>query len=545
MRVKYFMVMPLIILVQVGFSGNGKVHGGGKNEDTLSYINWHNKDWGKDKIPGTGMERAFAELLPGKKPSGIIVAVIDGGMDITHRELQDHIWKNDDIPNNKIDDDHNGYIDDTCGWNFLGAADGRLVEFETLELTRLYKKYKDIFGVTSDIDSVPDSQKKDFRAYLEIKKEFDKKYTEASATQTTLVLIQGMSSKADSIIKKELGKDEYTIKEVKAIKSKDKSVTGAKKLLMYLDKGGLSKPAVAEMKKYYDIKANYHYNTDYQRRQEVIGDNPEINSNRFYGNNNVNYRADHATSVAGIIAGMHAYAKIINGISDSVHIMSVVAVPDGDERDKDVANAIRYAVDNGARVINMSFGKMYSPQKSMVDSAIKYAEEKNVLLVHAAGNDAYDVDEKIHYPSFTLNDGHKVNDGITVGASTKMGDKKMLAYFSNFGKKNVDLFSPGLKIYGLKPGNSHDLVDGTSFSSPVVSAVASVILSYYPQLTAKEVKEILMASVRKFDKKKVLIPFMDEKKRKKKNTLNELCVTGGLVDGYHALKLAEEYAKRK
>jgi len=534
MKMSYLCIWMLSLLLSLPLSGKDK------GKDSARYVTWYLKDAEKDRIPGTGMERAFQELLKRKKPSRVIVAVIDGGMDIRHRELQDHLWKNDDeIPWNEIDDDHNGYIDDTCGWNFLGGPGGRSIDYETVEVTRLYRQYK------TKIDSMRngycDSLTEPCTFYMQIADEYEKKLKEAKETLSLVSFIEEMYSHADSIIRLSLQKENYSLQEVKKLKPVNKEAKTSKKLILFLEKQGVSLQDIKEMKQQYEEKVKYHYNINYSPRQEIIGDDPAVNSNRFYGNNHLSFRPYHATAVAGIIVKINTLAKTVNGISDSIVIMPVVAIPDGDEYDKDVANAIRYATDNGARIINMSFGKGYSPYKAMVDSALRYAEEKGVLLIHAAGNDASNIDKKMSYPSFLTNDSHQCNNGITVGASTPFLNRHLIADFSNYGKKNTDLFAPGTYIYAPYPANTYRMMEGTSFSAPVVTGIAAAIFSYYPELSASEVKEIIIGSTRKFPRKRFFVPSPNEKKRKKKKCLSELCVSGGIVDGYAALRKAEEY----
>ncbi len=511
------------------------------HNDTLQYMNWHNRDLKMDKIPGTSVELAFKELLKDKTPSKVIVAVIDGGIDINHKGLQGKIWKNADVPNNGIDDDHNGFVDDTCGWNFLGNAKGSLIDFETLEVTRIYKKYCKKYELVTSAQSLSSSEKKEYDLYKKVCLEYNSNYKESKETYDAINELDEKYREKDKIVKIYLGRDTYTIKDLKEIQTYDNRLKNAVHFLIQLKKKGFTESDLNEYKKHFEEKVKYQYNPDYDIRAEVIGDDPEMNLAPGYGNNNVNHCSGHGTFVAGVIVNMHKYSQSIWGVADSVQIMPVVAVPSGDERDKDIANAIRYAVDNGARVINMSFGKAYSPQKQLVDEAVKYAERKNVLLIHAAGNESLNVDTLEHYPSPVMLDGTNVGNFITVGATGNKDNKYLMGDFSNYGKKTVDLFAPGVNIYSFKPGNKYDISSGTSFSSPVVAGVASLVLSYYPELTAVQVREILIKSVVRFEKRKVY----KDSTRKEYVYFKDLSSTGGIVNAYKALQLAEEYSKKK
>jgi subtilisin family serine protease len=251
----------------------------------------------------------------------------------------------------------------------------------------------------------------------------------------------------------------------------------------------------------------------------------------------------HGTHVSGIIGAVRGNGKGIDGIADNVRIMTIRAVPDGDEHDKDVALAIRYAVDNGAKVINMSFGKYFSPQKQWVDDAVKYAESKGVLLVAAAGNEAFLVDTMPHYPAPILNEGRKVNNWIMVGASGDPSNGGLIANFSNFGKKDVDVFSPGVNIYSTIPGgNTYGNASGTSMASPVTAGVAALLMSYYPNLTAAQVKTVIEKSA---------VPVNAKVKQPNKGgeddsevSFSELSRTGGILNAFEAVKLAESLSKQ-
>jgi subtilisin family serine protease len=308
------------------------------------------------------------------------------------------------------------------------------------------------------------------------------------------------------------------------------------KRIVELVKKGVKLPDLKEQIKggleHFEGSTKYHLNIDFDPRNKV-GDNPNDATERFYGCNRVSGpKGDHGTHVAGIIAAARNNNIGMNGVADNVKIMVLRVVPDGDERDKDIANAIRYAADNGAKIINMSFGKGFSPQKNVVDEAVEYAVQKGVLLVHAAGNDNNNIDTTNNFPRAIYLNNSVASSWLEVGASNWKSGKNIPADFSNYGKQTVDVFAPGVDIYSCIPESKYASFNGTSMASPVTAGVAALIWSYYPQLNAVQVKDIIMKSVVPV-KGKVLIPGT-----KKKIKMTELCKTGGIVNAYQAIKLA-------
>ncbi|MFN6943559.1 MAG: S8 family serine peptidase [Cytophagaceae bacterium] len=510
------------------------------------YVNWYNLDLKKDKVPGVSVNRAYEELLKDKKTKKtIIVAVIDSGTDIEHKDLEGRIWINEkEIPDNGIDDDNNGYVDDVYGWGYLGNKEGENILNENLEYTRIYRKYDPLYKNKQESD-IPDSEKEKFKTYQKAKKAYKNELEKQSATQVNIKMIENNFKECEWLISKHLRKEEFSQADLEKIKSDDPQVNAAKGFLLAMYSKGVTLEAIKEYKDYTSKYVDYYLNLDFEPRSEIIGDDIENINDRDYGNNDVDGpRSDHGTPVSGVIAAIRGNGIGIDGIAEDVRIMALRAVPQGDEYDKDIALAIRYAVDNGANIINMSFGKEYSPQKPLVDEAIKYAEANNVLMVHAAGNSAHNIDEIIHYPSRTCIDGSSVESWIEVGASSIKPDKELCAVFSNYGKQNVALFAPGVDIISLQSENKYAQVDGTSFAGPIVAGVAALVWSYYPELTAVELKEILLKSTTNLGKKKVYFPDLESEK-KSKGKFSELSATGGIVNAYQALILAEKVVNDK
>lgn len=500
--------------------------------------NWQNLDLKTDSTFGISTEKAYKELLKGKKSTPVIVAVIDGGVDLNHEDLKRVIWTNKkEVAGNGVDDDKNGYVDDIHGWNFLGGKDGKSIEFETLELTRLVRRDNARFaGVTAS--TVAEKDKAAYEAFLKNREEVEK---ELATAKSNLAGISGFKNILDGVVKK-IGKENPTVEDWNNYSPQGAQETRIKEtilnVLKEMDFKTFYDTQIAEGYKYYYNQVNYNYNVDYNPR-DIVGDNPNDSKERFYGNNDIKGPdALHGSHVAGIIGADRTNKIGIMGVADNVLIMGVRNTPNGDERDKDVANAIRYAADNGAKVLNMSFGKSYSWDKAAVDEAVKYAVSKDVLLVHAAGNDNKDIDVENNFPNATYLDGKVASSWLTVGASGPKDDEMLKAAFSNYGKTSVDVFAPGVSILSTVPDNNqYKEEDGTSMAAPIVSGLAALIRSYYPKLSAVQVKEIIMKSVVKVNRSvknmkgadTVEIPFAD------------LCVSGGIVNTYNALKLASTY----
>jgi subtilisin family serine protease len=494
------------------------------------YVNWHNHSFEKESILGIASGKAYQELLKNKPPrKTIIVAVIDSGVDIDHEELKDKIWVNEDeIPNNKIDDDNNGYVDDVHGWNFIGNEKGENLFYENTEYTRLFKQLN------------PQNEKDPIyaKAKLLYQTELNKRKTE----KENILKFEANYLKVLSIIKDQTGLEIRTINDLQAISSSDKLVLNAKAYLSEKFKQGVDLAFISRIKKRNNVFLEKFLNLDFNPRQ-VVGDNPYNLMDSKYGNPDVKGpRSNHGTSVAGIIAATRNNGIGINGLVDNVKIMVIRSTPEGDERDKDVALGIKYAVENGAHIINMSFGKQLSPQKEMIDIAVKLAEERNVLIVHGSGNSGLNIDENESYPSDRYMDGSEASNWINVGASTSILDDHVPADFSNYGKRHVDLFAPGQDIVSLDSTNTYSMNSGTSLAAPIVSGVAALVLSRYPELTVRKLIELLMVTTFKIEKLKVLVPNLENDKRTKVR-FSELSKSGGIVNAYEALKRAEELYK--
>ncbi|MCF8319967.1 MAG: S8 family peptidase [Flavobacterium sp.] len=497
---------------------------GGLTENELK--RWSHLDLDKDSIPGMSVDRVYSELLKGKTSTPVIVGIVDSGVDIEHEDLKSVIWTNKkEIPGNKIDDDKNGYVDDIYGWNFLGNTTKENYEYERI---------------------INNKKLVDEATYLKAKAINDGKIEEANQTKFQIELALNGTKKADEILIKLLGKPTYTAEELDAIDSKDPEVVQSKAIMKQMLAYGLSvadlkKEIEKELESYIRVQNGENLKTNYRK---VVGDNPDDIKDTKYGDNNVmgpdKEEILHGTHVAGIVAQVRNNKIGGDGIANNVQILSVRAVPDGDEYDKDIALGIRYAVDNGAKVINGSFGKAFSPHKQWVYDAIKYAESKDVLIVHAAGNDAKDIDKEDNFPNDSDDKVNEFADNmITVGALNYEYGTNVVADFSNYGKLNVDVFAPGVKIYASTPNNTYQFLQGTSMAAPNVAGVAALIRSYYPTLTAKQVKHILMDSGTAI-KSSVAVGGDPDKSR----LFSALSQSGKMVNAYNAMVMAEKLAKK-
>ena len=432
-------------------------------------LNWYNKE-------GQGMytEKAY-KYLKKKKSQTVVVGVIDSGVDIEHEDLKGQIWVNEDeIPNNGIDDDNNGYIDDVHGWNFLGNAKGEHVNEARLEKTRILAQLKDKYD---GIDPNSIAQDEEYKLYLQVKEEVA---ADRAQFEQYMDMIDQLPKEAQDYIRSQM---------------------------------------------------DYNLNVDFDDRS-LIGDDPDDFTDTNYGNNDVEGPdAVHGTHVSGIIGALRGNGLGGDGVAENVKIMSLRAVPNGDEFDKDIALAVRYAVDNGAMVINMSFGKAYSPHQKEVYEAFKYADSKGVLLIHAAGNDAKDIDVEPNYPTSMYSfQTEPLDHFVTIGASTKNKGEEMVASFSNYGAKGVDVFAPGFEIYNTIPQSEYRNLQGTSMAAPMVAGAAAMLKSYFPKLSMKEIKEVLYSTSVKYPKV---------------DGFAEKSVTGGVINIYNAAKACKKLAKKK
>ena len=509
---------------------------------------WHHWDEEVTRFRGISSDKAYHELLADKSPQKIVtVAVIDGGVDTDHEDLDDVIWTNDDeVPGNGKDDDNNGYVDDINGWNFIGGAEGENVNHDTFELTRLYRKLKEKYGQMKST-ALTAEEREEYLYYREIKSDYEDKIKELSQQYQNIQSIEQSKAQAENILNEHFADSSYTYKDLQNLQPTSQDLNFAKNVMLYVMENEIDSTLIADQKKQIYEFAKYGYNPDFNPR-DIVGDDYQDKSERYYGNNDVaGPDPSHGTHVAGIIGAERNNGIGINGVAANVRIMAIRAVPNGDERDKDVANAIRYAVDNGADVINMSFGKSYSPFKEVVDKAVAHANKNNVLMVHGAGNSAQNVDTTANYPTDKYSNA--ISDStatlwLSVGATSWKPNQEFVANFSNYGNQTVDLFAPGVDIYSTMPDNKYKFQEGTSMASPVVAGTAALIMAYYPNLTTKQVRQIILDSTAQYPNQQVRVPSEGNPQEAKKAPFPTLSVSDGVVNVYKALQAAEEMSQK-
>lgn len=506
---------------------------------------WWHLDLERDTVPGMSVIRTYDEIIKNKKGKTVIVAIIDSGVDIEHEDLKNVLWVNKkEKPGNGIDDDNNGYIDDIYGWNFLGDIVG-----ENMEYVRIIKKLNPKFEGKSE-SQIAQQDREDFQLYQKALAELEKDRNEAQTNYFQYGMMLNQLSPAHQKIADKLGKENYTLEEVATLQG-DSSL--GQEVFMISQMLGYGEPIPEILNQlqggvdYYKSRLENHFNLETDFRA-VLGDNPDDINDVPIGNNNVmgpdplKEDTKHGTHVAGIVAAQRGNGIGMDGVAKNVEIMSLRTVPDGDEYDKDVALAIRYAVDNGAKVINASFSKYYSTHPEWVYDALRYAAEHDVLFVHGAGNDSFDLDDDtiLNFPNDQQDNYNEYIDNfLNVGALNPVYGPNMIAGFSNYGKSNVDVFAPGVRIYATVQNNEYEFLQGTSMASPAVAGVAAMLRSYYPELTAAQVKKIIMDSGVSTNINVILGG--DESNQR---PFSEISKSGKMVNMYNAFLMAEKMTKK-
>ncbi|MBW1297802.1 S8 family serine peptidase [Aquimarina litoralis] len=510
---------------------------------------WWHKDLDKDSIPGVSLEKAYKEILANKIGQEIIVAVVDTKLDIHHEDLKNQIWINsNEIPNNGIDDDKNGYVDDIHGWNYLGNTEGEEIVYSNYEVIRIIRKYKPLFeGKTLEEVAIADQEK--FKLYQKALIQHTALVLRKTKEKNSWKEVADLYPKVQNDLAKFFPDKKYSISKLDSLSKvyeKDNSLSYSLNYMKYCLLENIDVSFFEEQVTRIDQQLVTAVSLDYDDRN-ITKDNPEDINDIGYGNPQVwndSIPFQHAILVSGILAADRSNNLGIKGVSDQIKIMSLcVASSGGDEHDKDMALAIRYAVDHGAKVINMSFGKENSLHRNWVDQALKYAEQKDVVVVVSAGNEGEELNASyIHYPTNYDEQGNIfLNNFISVGASTHFNDKRLFSSFSNYSNKYVDIFAPGSEMYSTEHNNSYGFGDGTSYSAPIVSGIAALIRSHYPTLTAKQVKQIILDSGTSYE---VEVSIKDADGSKKSVPFSELSKSGKIVNAYNALVLAEKMAKK-
>jgi len=506
--------------------------------------NWHHLDEQQTQFRGISSQRAYENILNNKTPEKeVVVAVIDGGIDTEHQDLTNNIWTNtDEIPGNNKDDDGNGYVDDVHGWSFIGGADGNNVNHDTFELTRIYRDLKNQFA-NADTTSFTQKERQAYNYYRTIQSDYEKKIKDLDRQYSNIRSLEQSMNRADNILISHFGSTSYSFEQIQQLQPTNQQLNFAKNVMSYVMENDIDSTLIADQKEQIYEFAKYGYNPDFNPR-DIVGDNYADKTERYYGNNDVaGPDPSHGTHVAGIIAAVRNNEIGIDGVASNTKIMAIRAVPNGDERDKDVANAIRYAVDNGADIINMSFGKGYSPHREIVSQAILHADTSGVLMIHGAGNEAQNTDTNPSYPTDSyesiLSDS-TASLWISVGASSWKPNKEFVANFSNYGNASVDVFAPGVDIYSTMPDNQYKFQDGTSMASPVVAGMAALVMAYYPELSPRQVHQLILEQTTGYPNQQVLRPHDGNPQEAEEVPFAELSASDGLVNLYKVLRAAEK-----
>ncbi|MCL9805031.1 S8 family serine peptidase [Flavobacterium amniphilum] len=551
MKAKIYIIITSLIFISNCFSQ--------KNDITSEKPKfWHHEDYGSTNIPGISLDKAINSVKHLSPKKQIIVAVIDTQIDALHEDLNTNIWTNKkEIPNNGIDDDKNGFTDDIHGWNFLGNKAGGYTVWANFEYIRILRDYEPIFKNKSKEEiSVEDKFK--YEQYLKAI-ENDKKFSKYfNSYIKSLKYDISLYQKTKDTLRHFFPKENYTYKQLDSLyrkyKINDKTYKERRdsndqdlgalldSYMTSIDVGLNSYAELTDALKQKDSTLNKSCSLSFNERKNIDSET----SNRGYGNNKTQVEikgiptfSNHSTEVSSIIAAKRENNLGIKGFSDNIKIMPLTVCASGDEHDHDIALAVKYAVDNGAKVINMSFGKDLSMYPELIKEALQYAEKHNVLVIHAAGNNGMNIDESTFFP----NDFYKkevCNNFINVGSINKNHGEKMVSSFSNYGKVNVDLFAPGEDIYTAIPDNQYSFDSGTSLAAPMVSGAAALIWLYYPKLTVQQMKYIILESGTSYDLD-VIVPGTKDKKVK----FSELSKTGKVLNVYNAMEMAKEMNKGK
>jgi subtilisin family serine protease len=497
---------------------------------------WWLLDPETDGVYGAAVDRAYRDALAGRTPGRtVVVAIIDSGVDVEHEDLRANLWNNPRETRNGRDDDGDGLVDDILGWNFIGGPGGTHVDDDTYEVTRLYAACALLLG-TAPAGTPPRPEPVTREGCPAIQQAYQDKVRETREMLEQIGQLEQTVTIVMGILRSHLGTADFTVEQVRAIAAVRADLGQAREIYLQLAQANITPAMITEELSRLERLVEFGLNPAFDPRH-IVGDDYADPRERVYGNNDVaGPDPRHGTGVAGIVAAGRNNELGTDGIATNVQIMALRAVPNGDERDKDVANAIRYAVDNGAHIINMSFGKAFSPFKEVVDEAVRHAEERGVLLVHAAGNDAKDLAVENNFPNRYLLTGDTIRLWLEVGASNWQGADRLAADFSNYGARQVDLFAPGTQVLSTAPGNAYEAASGTSFAAPVVAGVAALLMAYFPELSAADVRRILLESATPVADRSVVRPGSEGEMVR----FGDLSVTGGIVNAYRAVRMAEQ-----
>ncbi|WP_420571375.1 S8 family serine peptidase [Kordia sp.] len=514
-----------------------------KQLTNTEWQDWQHKDIAKDSIAGISLDKAY-ECLKNIKGDTVLVAVLDTRLIKGNEDLKNLLWTNkDEIPNNNIDDDKNGYIDDIHGWNFLGNKNGAQEYRANFEFVRVIRKFDPLFKGKKR-QNIKDTVNYDI--YTKAKRTLQDEIHIVNQNILYLDSVKALRSETKKELSKFYPDISLDVKVLDSMLRTEKDSTIIKKII-FLKEYDSNKQWYVNRYKRERRHLEIYYNKDYKERS-VIKDNSNDLTDINYGNptifsDSIYPKHTHSIKVVSVLAANRTNNYGIKGVTNSSKIMMVTVSPFGDEHDKDIALGIRYAVDNGAKIINITFTKYFSLHSDWVREAIKYASRNNVLIVCSAGNYSKNLDNETPYPNDTDTTGNEVVDNLMmIGSSTPFANEFLVSDYSNYGKKNVDIFAPGEFIYTSIGKNNYNFTSGTSYSAPIVSGIAALIRSHYPNLTAAEVKQIIMKSGVSYD---IMVNKPSTSKEKELVPFSSLSKSGKIVNAYNALLMAEEVSKKK
>ena len=544
-----------------------------KSESVKSQANldWYNCSPEKDGIFGADINRAY-EFLKGKKVKHRpVIAVVGGGLDIEHEALKSNIWTDKREKEDGKDNDKDGYIDDIHGWNFIGGKDGRVMEYTLREGDREFMRLKDKWGRIihnkGQFFSYADGKKvvinppEDMDEYFYYRNRVMYESPLAGAYGGTMLgyIVQEYAGKVDKEMRVRFPeKTTFTAKELAACwdpnGEQDTLANLAMNMLGYAFGFSTGKDWDAIYKSFmadsYIEQTKNTYKNLYDRsgndqRKEIVGDDYLDINDRVYGNNVLlTSNAGSGTMMAGIIAGKRGVEGRNNPISEVAEIMPIViSGAKGESYLKDVALAIRYAVDHKADVIILPQQNSFYPeaQKIWVSEAIRYAEQKGVLVIVPAWELSYDLSLVTFYPNRWMDGKEEMTNLMVISSSDKNGNPSMK---SSFGEKEVDMYAPGIDILSTYTGDTYQSGSGVMLATSMVAGVAALVKSYYPELTGAQIRTILLESVT--SRKGIEVEKEIRVAQQVTQDLflfEQLCLSAGILNAYNALVVAEKMKK--
>mgnify|MGYP000162688740 FL=1 len=562
-------VLLLFACMGINISYAQLIGTGGSTQKKQSDLDWYNCSFDKDGVYGCEVNKAYDFLKDRKIKKRPIVALIGTGIDVEHEDIKQAIWVNPKEKADGKDNDKNGLVDDINGWNFLGGKDGQVMEATMREGDREFLRLKDKYAdyifdgknynkvIDGKLTKVADPENiEEYNYYRNQVLPESPMAGTYSGWQLTDVL-KAYADKFDQMMKerfpgKELTEADFSIcydpKAPRDSLSEVSFMMCAMGFGVYkTDKwetvysGIKSGAQIEQAKAEYERKVG-QFGAD--GRKDIIGDNYlDINDNKY--GNNVLLTADAAigTMEAGIIVAKRENGLGGNGIMDQAEIMTLRVAANGEPYLKDIALAIRYAVDHQADIIMLPVQNTLYPedQKKWISEALEYAESKGVFCVTPAWEGAQDLAVETYYPNRWMTGKKELTNLMVVCSSDKNGNPSMN---SNYGAKEVDLYAPGMEIYSTYTGDTYQSGTGLGLAAATTVGVAALIKAYYPHLTGTQIRNILLETVtsrKDAEVEKGIV--VDGKPTQDLFLFGDLCLSGGIINAYQAVVAADKLAK--